>query len=244
MHYVRAGRGDLPVVAVHGLGVSHRYFRPTLEELARDVEVWAPDFPGFGRSERPRRVLGVGELAGLLLAWMDAVGMARAVLLGNSMGCQTAVEAAVRAPERVAALVLAGPTADDEARSFFAQLGRLVRDSLREPLSLNAVVALDYLSAGPRRTVQTARLALRHAIEERARLVVAPTLVLRGERDPIAPQAWVERLAARFPAGRTAIVPGAAHAAHWSHPAAVADAVLGMVPGMVPGTPATPVSAR
>jgi pimeloyl-ACP methyl ester carboxylesterase len=153
--------------------------------------------------------------------WAAAIGAERAPVVANAMGCQVALELAAERPGLVRALVLAGPTPDAAARTL-DQFGRLVLDSLREPPRLTATVAFDYLfRAGPVRTLRTARLMLGHAPEECAARVQAPTLVLRGERDPIASQCWVEESAARLPNGRVAVIAGAAHAAHYSRPAAV-----------------------
>ncbi len=96
---VPAGRA--PVVLVHGLGVSSRYMRPLARHLATDFRVHAPDLPGFGRSDKPRRVLSIPELADRLAAWMEAAGPRRASLVGNSLGCEILVELALRHPERV-----------------------------------------------------------------------------------------------------------------------------------------------
>ena len=141
-------RGRPPVVCIHGLGVSVRHLLPALVGLARDHEVHAPDLPGFGRTGKPKRPLGVVDLARFLDAWMNRVGITRAAVLGNSLGCQVAVELAVLRPERVTKLVLVGPTVDAAARSVSRQLGRLLLDSLREPPALNWVAATDYLRAG------------------------------------------------------------------------------------------------
>ena len=99
-----------PIVLVHGLGVSSAYLVPTALALASDHPVYAPDLPGFGRSEASSRTLDVMQLARELLAWMDAMGLERRLLLGNSLGCQVIVALTVAAPQRVAGLVLAGPT--------------------------------------------------------------------------------------------------------------------------------------
>jgi pimeloyl-ACP methyl ester carboxylesterase len=58
-------------------------------------EVWAPDLPGFGRSNSPRAQLNVPRLGDALAEWMRKCGIEDAVLLGNSSGCQVAVELAV-----------------------------------------------------------------------------------------------------------------------------------------------------
>jgi hypothetical protein len=79
----------VPLVLVHGLGLSHRYMMPTAECLAPDFHVFVPDLPGFGDSAHPREVLDIiPGLATGLLAWMDAIGLGRVPLLGNSHGCQ------------------------------------------------------------------------------------------------------------------------------------------------------------
>lgn len=71
----RKGPAGTAVVVVHGLGLSSRYLEPTLRLLASDFRVLAPDLPGFGRSTRPAQPLTLAELAGAVVAWMDAVDL-------------------------------------------------------------------------------------------------------------------------------------------------------------------------
>ncbi len=113
----RRPAGRAPVVLVHGLGVSSRYMRPLARHLATDLRVHAPDLPGFGRSGKPRRVLSIPELADWLAAWMEAAGLRRAALVGNSLGCEILVELVLRHPERVERLVLQGRTPEPGART-------------------------------------------------------------------------------------------------------------------------------
>ena len=218
--------GSDPIIGVHGLGVSTRHLRPLLEALARHRGVVAPDLPGFGGSDRPARALGVEALTAFVDAWLDAVGLGRAPLWGNSLGCQILVELAVNRPERVGPLVLVGPTFDPGAPGLARQGLRLLADSMREPPALDWVVVSDYLRAGPLRTVATARRGLEHPMEARLARVRVPTLVVRGERDPIVSQEWAERAAALLPFGRLAVIPGAPHAAHFAAPERVLDAML------------------
>ena len=193
-----------PALCLHGLGVSPRHLRPLVRVLARERHVEAPTLP-LG--------VGVGELAALA----DELLGAQAVVFANSMGCQVAVELALRARERVAALVLVGPTPDPAAPTLRRQFARLALDSTREPAALNWVVASDYLRRGPRNTLRSAREMLQHRIGERAPLVDVAALVVRGERDPIVSQPWANELARRLH-GEIAVIPGAAHAAHFTHP--------------------------
>jgi pimeloyl-ACP methyl ester carboxylesterase len=116
------------------------------------------------------------------------------------------------------ALVLAGPTVDPDARSLLGQGARLVRDVAHEPLSLDWLVATDYVRSGPLRTLRWAQQMLAHRIEDRLPHVEAPTLVVRGERDPIVPRRWAEHAAQLVPGGELVEIAGAPHAAHYTHP--------------------------
>jgi 2-hydroxy-6-oxonona-2,4-dienedioate hydrolase len=226
LYAFRCGGGE-PVVCVHGIGVTSTYFRPLARELAAaGRRVLVPDLPGWGRSPRPRRAFGVEELADALLAFMADEGVERAPLVANSFGCQVAVEAALRAPERVPALVLVGPTVDPYLRPLARTLLGFLVDSVREPPPLLLLIARDYLWMGIPRFVRTARAAWAHRIEERLPLVRVPVLVVRGARDGFVSQRWSEDAAKLVPRGRLAIVAGEAHACHYSAPRAVARLVL------------------
>jgi 2-hydroxy-6-oxonona-2,4-dienedioate hydrolase len=214
------------VVLLHGLGVSSRYMIPTIKALARDCRVYAPDMPGYGRTSGPRDALDIRQLADVLAAWLAAARLdASDLLLGNSMGCQVLVDMAVRYPALVRRLVLVGPTVDPQARTAWQQFARLVADSVREAPSQPFLVAFDYAVFGLRRFRQTFYHAIADRVEDKLPHVEAPTLVVRGERDPIAPQPWVEEIARRLPRGRTAAVPGAAHTVNYMAPDALADLV-------------------
>src|SRR6476620_7295459 len=70
----------LPAVLVHGLVVSSRYMIPLAERLAERAQVYAPDLPGFGRSDHPDRPLDIAGLADALAGWMRAASISRAAL--------------------------------------------------------------------------------------------------------------------------------------------------------------------
>ncbi len=80
------------LVFVHGMGVSTRYMEPTMARLASRHAVAALDLPGFGRSEPPARPQSLADHADVLDRWLAARGIARAILVGNSYGCQVIVE--------------------------------------------------------------------------------------------------------------------------------------------------------
>ena len=222
----RAGHGRAWVL-LHGLAVSHRYLMPTATALPGPVSV--PDLPGFGLSARPIRAYDTEQHAEVVARWMTEAGVAGACLLANSYGCQVAVELAVRRPELVAALILVGPTVDPAARSVPGQFGRWVRDVLLEDPREAMILAADVRDAGLRRVYRTLRHSVRHRIDPRLPRVAAPTLVLRGARDPIAPARWVTEAAALAPDGAAGTVPRAAHNAITTAGPAVAAQALAFV---------------
>ena len=198
------------VVLVPGIGLSHRVMLPIAELLAPHLAVRAPDPPGFGRSDKPRRPLELPELADALAAWIEAAGLGRPALVGNSFGCQVIVELAARHPNRVACAVLQGPTMDAAARSLPRQSWRWLRDTIQERPDPWARLH-DYRDAGLRRVLTTYRLALRDRVEDKLPRVVAPTLVVRGPDDPIVSQAWAETVADLLPSGQLVVTDSGAH---------------------------------
>jgi len=210
--------GAPPVVLVHGLGVASAYLLPLARRLARDARVLIPDLPGFGASPGPPQALDVPGLAGALSGFLDAAGLGRVPLVGQSLGCQDVVALAVREPERVDRLVLLGPTWDPAAPTLRRQAVRLALDGLREPVHLDLLQMREYLRAGSRRVLATARAMLAHPIQTELPSVNVPVLVVRGARDPIVSQAWAERITALLPHGRLVVLPGGAHLVHHTHP--------------------------
>jgi len=234
--HVRSRAGEhtgRPWVLLHGLAVSHRYLMPAAAALTGGP-VHVPDLPGFGLSDKPRRVYDAAEHAGVIAAWLDAEGIDNAYVLGNSFGCQVTVELAVRRPDLVAALVLVGLTADPVAATAGGQIGRLLRDLPAEDPRQASILAADLADAGARRVLLTLRHSVRHRVERRLPLVQAPVLFLRGRHDPIAPLSWLHRAADLAPDGWTGEVPRAAHNAVTTAGEDVAAQAVAFVTAAVP----------
>lgn len=210
--------GKPPVILVHGLIVSSRYLAPLAEILARDFHVYAPDLPGFGRSDKPGGFDTVETLAEWLMKYMDAIGLERSAFLANSMGCQVLVEAAIRYPERVRNMVLNAPVIDRHARTIPRQVGRAMVDFPRERPALFPIQALDFVQAGPRRFVRSLGSMMSYPIEEKLPHIHDPVLVVRGQHDSIVPQHWAEECARLLPHGRLIVLPGSAHTSNFSTP--------------------------
>lgn len=109
LHVYEAGDEDAPpLVLVHGLGDEADTWRHVILPLAGRFRVVAPDLPGFGRSQQPRTAYTPAFFARALEGLLDALGIARATLVGSSLGAAVAQRLALARPERVARLALVG----------------------------------------------------------------------------------------------------------------------------------------
>ena len=219
----------LPVVLVHGWGMSSSYFVPLAERLAAEgFAVYVPDLPGHGGSERPRQPFGAREFAQTLLAWMSALRLERATIVGHSMGCQSAIEMALLDPERCARLVLIGLVPDPRARSTSQQFLRLAVGGFYERLSLIEHMVKDFARVG-RSLVPEFYSMREYPIEQRLAKLTVPVLIARGENDLLAPQRWCEEAARLAHAERLAVIPRWGHAVQFSAPDETLDAVRGFL---------------
>ncbi len=216
-----------PVVLVHGLSVSSRYLLPAARVLAPYCRVYVPDLPGFGYSPKPPRVLDIEGLGDALAAWCRAVGIERAIFIGNSLGCQTISNLALRHPELIEAAVLLGPSMDPEA-SAIAEFFRLVRNLLFfEPLPFIGVILTELFYTGPWWALRTFHYGLNDDVMGKYARMSVPTLVVRGECDPITPARFAEQLVSVLPYARQLVtIRRAGHCLHYNAPVAFLDAVL------------------
>lgn len=206
------------IVMLHGLVVSSRYMIPTAEQLAPYYQIYIPELPGFGKSEKPDHYQNLDEMADTLAAWMTATGLPQAVLLGNSLGCQIIARFAVRHPERIQSAIFVGPTMDVRARTAHQEIGRWLVNITREPFSLYPLVLRDYLDIGFRRFVATFRYGLQDKIEAFLPQILVPTLVVRGSRDTVVPQYWAEHVTHLLPQGKLVVLDKAAHDVNYNTP--------------------------
>jgi 2-hydroxy-6-oxonona-2,4-dienedioate hydrolase len=230
--------GRSPLVLVHGLVVSSDYMVPLARAFSNYSRVYAPDLPGYGTSDKPDRALSLDQLAEALHEIVDRLGYHRVHLLGNSFGCQIIATFAVRFPQRVDRLVLQGPTVDPQSRSFPAQLFKLLWNSRLEPSSEKAIMARDYWRAGGRIAAGTIREMLDDRIEAKLPGIAAPTLIVRGGRDPIVTQRWAEEALSLLPRGSLKVIPGGSHTLNYTSPLELARVA---VPFLGLGPPAGPI---
>lgn len=217
-----AGR---PLILVHGLLLSQEMHRPLAKALAaRGNRVITVDLLGHGKSDRPRDMwrYSMGAFAEQLLALMDHLELEEAAVMGTSLGANTALEVASRAPERLRGMVIEMPVLDNalpaSAVTFtpillaltFGEpamklLARGARAIPRRLLPLYGNVLLDTIrqEPGPGGAVLQGLFFGRiapHRSERRT--FTMPALVLGHRRDPVHPFSDAGQLAGELPNGR------------------------------------------
>ena len=145
---------DPPVLFLHGLGASKVSLLPTIAGLAGDYRVVAMDFPGFGKSSAPVNArYDAAWLCSSAVAALDAAGIEKAAVVGNSMGGRVAVELGLRHPDRVSALGLLTPAVAFDEYKLLRPWLNLLRFDLpfgAAPWPLAGAVAKRALDAGLR----------------------------------------------------------------------------------------------
>jgi 2-hydroxy-6-oxo-octa-2,4-dienoate hydrolase len=210
-NYLEAGAGP-PVLLVHGSGpgvTAYANWRLTIPGLTPHFRVLAPDMAGFGFSDKPGGVASMAAWVDQLIGFLDALGIERASVVGNSFGGGIGIRLAVDHPGRVDRLVLMGsvgisfpitegldqvwgyqPSIENMRRilDYFAYSRELVNDELAEvryraALAPGVQEAFSSLFPAPRqRWVEAMAIP-----EERIRAIPHETLIIHGREDKVIP---------------------------------------------------------
>ena len=215
-----------PLVFVHALATSSRYMLPTARRLARYGAVYVPDLPGYGRSDKPGHFLDFDGLADALSAWMQAIGLTQAVLVGHSTGCHIVTQFAIRHPAQISHAILLSPTMDPTDDSLPQDAYSLFRVMLRESPALYVVLIRDYLETGFFRLIKSVDADVASHIEVDLPHVAAPTLVVRGARDTLVSPKWGAEAASLLPHGELLVLPGGSHAMQYTEPRRLVKSLL------------------
>ena len=203
---------------------------------------------GHGDSDRPESGYSMDDFASDAVSFMDAVGVARATIIGHSMGSVVARRVASTYPERVSRLVLVGSSltfVSDLTREFRAAV-----QALEDPVpsefarefqesTLHVPVPAEFLD---RVVAETLKLPARVwqgaldgalAVDDERQLasIRVPTLVMWGDRDGYFPREQQDRLVAAIPGARLLVYPDTGHDLHWERPESVAYDLAAFISG-------------
>jgi 3-oxoadipate enol-lactonase len=236
IYFERHGRGE-PLLLISGFTISSAVFEPVLDAYGERFECVIYDNRGSGRSGAPRRPTSMTELAADAAGLLEQIGIQSAHVYGLSMGGMIAQELAIRSPERVRGLVLGGttPGGPRAARPTLRELQALGgaaaagRHEGERSWLARWLFSDEFRRSHPERVRELLPLFGRHRASaqgvwahwwasvyhdtvSRLHRIQAPTLVMHGECDAMAPISNARLLTERIPDAELAIVPGAGHA--------------------------------
>lgn len=255
MRWLEAGEG-VPVVMVHGIPTSAELWRSVLPRV-QGARAMAWEMVGYGDSipDGRERDISVGRQADYLAAWLRALGIRRAVLVGHDLGGGVAQIAAVRRPDVCAGLVLTNAIGYDSwpvwpmhmvrrlhplvrriPDRLMAGLFRQVFRWMHDPVELGEESARIHWShyarhGGAEGLVRQARSLDPHdtlAVASRLPELAVPTRIVWGDADRFQSVAWAHRFAGDLGA-TVEIIPGGGHFTPEDHPGRIAAAITGLV---------------
>lgn len=213
---MQSGGSGPPLILLHGLAGSNRWWYRNLEPLAAVFQVYAPDIRGFGLS-RSSAAFDLNGAADELIEWMDRIGVERAHVVGHSMGAYIAIDLAARFPAAIdrLALVCAAVriTAPDQQRARIPAHQSPVRLFNILPLLMT-----DLWRSKPGDVLAAMRVMVETNVEEWLRKIRAPSLVIWGEEDSMVPIEQGYRLASHLPGKELVVMKGAGHHPMWEQP--------------------------
>lgn len=235
MAWREAGAGEgIPLFLMHGIGSNARAWAGQFADFAGDRRVVAWNAPGYAGSDPlDGDAPDADDYARAALALMDHLGIARCVLVGQSLGAVMATALALRAPERVVALALASPAAGyglPPGAPLTEALARRIEDvRTLGPAGLAAARADRLLTADasaearaivhaamaevvPDGYAQAVHLLAGADLPRAAAGLAVPCLVLWGGADVVTPPAACRRVAEAIPHAWSVEIPGVGHA--------------------------------
>ena len=240
LSYAIQGNTDgKPIVFLHGWPDSWFSFSRVLPLLAPRLHAFVPDQRGFGDSERPDSGYRIDDFATDVIAFLDAVSLERATLVGHSFGSFVARHVAITHPERVARLVLIG-TGFSAANPVMREVQAALID-LKEPVPLG--FARDFQASTAyaplpepffeRIVAESMKLPARLwreifdgllAYDDVGKLagIAAPTLLMWGEHDALFPREDQDRLLTAIQNAKLRTYQATRHCPNWERPEQVA----------------------
>jgi 3-oxoadipate enol-lactonase len=226
------GEGEA-LLCIHGLGGSSNTWTPLLPVLS-GFKVIRPDLPGSARSSLTPQRLSIESCAAALEGLLASLGVESMHVIAHSMGTIVAQHLAVRNPSKVRTLALFGPLVAPSqaarpniaARATSARGGIAAMQEIADAIvkgatsgetkeqqpAVLALVRESVMRQSPEGYAQSCE-ALAYAQSAEIERIVAPTLLVTGDQDGVAPPADIAAMAARIAGCRQVVIDGCGH---WS----------------------------
>jgi non-heme chloroperoxidase len=233
-------RGDpsgAAVLLLHGLADSWRSFERLLPVLPESIHAFAPTQRGHGDSDRPASGYRVRDFAADVAAFMDALQIEAAVVVGHSMGSAVAKRFAIDHPKRVRGLIVEGAWVSTPNNEAIRELWDSKVSKLTDPVDPGFVrefaesamarpVPRDFFETIVRENLKLPARVWKGVVESflkddfagELNRIEAPTLIVWGDRDSVCFRSEQEAQTAAIPGSRLVTYHGMGHSPHWEEP--------------------------
>jgi len=223
---LKAGVGPA-LLFLHGAGGAHNW-TPYMDRLAEHYSVYVPSHPGWGRSDTPKWLDGMGDLAYFYLEFLKTLDKERVHLVGNSLGGWLALEIGVRSTEQIKTLTLVSAAGihvegvpkgdiflwDEEERIYNTFFDKNLAEArlAHKPSQEDADIAL-------KNHFSTAKMAwhprfYNPELQKWLHRITVPTLIIWGDSDKVFPPAYGRAMQKLIPGSKLIMLSECGHLPH------------------------------
>lgn len=256
-HYIETGSGE-PVILIHGWMGWGAFWKKVIPYMKDQYHIYAPDLLGHGISDKPLEKdisYGTEAQARRIIAFMDALGIKKAYIVGHSMGGEIAAKVAALAPDHVKGLVLicaAGMEKNLKLLPWHLRLGRVLHmenftwmmteDALRFNTPslmfysenrmpdelIYDIMMMNLNDMHDRKALNkvTKEGLLRDFMDKRCKDIKAPTLVIASKYDRVIPPETQEQYSSLIPGAQYVCIEKAGHMVPWEQPKELANNII------------------
>jgi pimeloyl-ACP methyl ester carboxylesterase len=225
VRYQAAGHGQ-PILMIHGLSGSTRWWRPVVPAFAAHFRVHLINLPGFGAGLERGRLLPLARVPSWIEEWAGVVGLSRMHVLGHSMGGYIAMRLAAQFPERLSRMVLVDAAGIPVVAHLPGYALPLMRASTALSPQFLPALAADAMRAGPWNLLRAAMDLQQQDARPFLADIEAPTLIVWGQDDVLVPPTVGKLLHRGIRGSKLTIIPGAGHVPMYDRPRQLIDTVL------------------
>ena len=258
--YYDVGTGDVTVVCLHGLFGSPDNWQSIMRDLGdhyRFLALQLPIEPGPGRDRSHTKFRALGQITRYVEGFFDAMGLDRAVVVGNSLGGQVGLDFYIHNPERVERLVLCGSAGLFEKSLTGGRPPRVCRDFIREqangifhdPAHVTEQLIDDIYDMLSDRSYRRFILRVakatrdRYMFEELSKVSVK-TMIIWGREDTITPPFVAEQFCENIPNAKLVFIDNCGHAPPIEQPDEFANHLHGFLGDMTSSQSPLPCNPR
>jgi non-heme chloroperoxidase len=256
MRYVESGpKNGEPLILLHGMNDSSRSWSLMLPYLGNKYHIYIPDLRGHGDTDKPTFGYAPEDMAGDIIAFMDALKIEKASVVGHSMGSFIAQYLVIDHPDRINKVALIGTfaqgssdasTSNPEVTEWFWT----TISTLPEPIDPNSEFMMWwYATINPVDEAFMSKMRIEAAAQPlyvwkavAKGLIIddhryffkyynAPTLILWGSKDDFAPQSDQDAIKKYLPKATWIEIPDVGHSTQWEVPEKTANYILKFLAG-------------